>query len=81
MDPKGWNKPSSAGVLLHLKRIPTENPIVTYDNYWGLCVDEWGVFHWDEHFGAFERIYLDPKIIDKWNDRIDTIMLKNVVPA
>ena len=54
--------------------------LVTYDNYWGLCVDEWGVFHWMNTLELLKD-YLDPKIIDKWNDRIDTIMLKNVVPG
>ncbi len=54
--------------------------LVTYDNDWGLCVDEWGVFHWMNSLEMLKD-YLDDEIKKKWSDRIDAIMIKNIIPG
>ncbi len=57
-----------------------ETKLVTFDNYWGKCVDEWGVFHW---MNSLELIkpYMDTDTVQKWSDRIDVIMQKKIIPG
>lgn len=54
--------------------------LVTFDNDWGRCVDEWGVFHWMNTM-AMLGTHLPEQTRQRWQARIEDIMMKKVVPG